>query len=86
MEYLPGGLTLTLCEGSFPLSTDTVALQGFVKLPKKASVLDLGSGCGTLGLFLCAQRPDCTVQGIELQEADHRQALQTLPATVFHPV
>ena len=52
MELLPNGLTLNLAEGEFPLSTDSMVLSGFVKLPKNARVLDLGSGCGTLGLLL----------------------------------
>ena len=52
MEYLPGGLTLQLCDGAFPLSTDSMVLAHFVKLRRNAGVLDLGSGCGTLGLAL----------------------------------
>ena len=52
MEFLPNGLTLTLCDGAFPLSTDSILLSHFVRLPRNASVLDLGSGCGTLGLLL----------------------------------
>ena len=66
---------MEICDGGFPLSTDSVALAGFVKLPKSASVLDLGSGCGTLGLLLCADRPDCSVTGIELNEKAHETAL-----------
>lgn len=76
MEQLHNGFTLSLCEGAFPLSTDSIALAGFVKLPKNAKVLDLGSGCGTLGLLLCAQYADCSVTGIELTENAHLTALQ----------
>ena len=75
MEQLHNGFTLALSEGAFPLSTDSVALSGFVRLSKNASVLDLGSGCGTLGLLLCANFPDCTVTGIELEESAHLAAL-----------
>ena len=75
METLHNGFTLALCEGAFPLSTDSIALSGFAKLPKNARVLDLGSGCGTLGLLLCAQYADCTVTGIELKENAHLTAL-----------
>lgn len=50
MEQLPNGFTLNLPEGAFPLSTDSMVLSHFVRLPKNARVLDLGSGCGTLGL------------------------------------
>ena len=76
METLHNGYTLTLCDGAFPLSTDSVALSGFVRLPGNATVLDLGSGCGTLGLMLCADHPDCSVTGIELTESAHEAALQ----------
>lgn len=75
MEQLHNGYTLSLAEGAFPLSTDSVALSGFVKLPRQASILDLGSGCGTLGLLLCAGDNSCTVTGIELCREDHQAAL-----------
>ena len=76
MEQLHNGFTLDVCPGGFPLSTDSVALSGFVKLPKNARVLDLGSGCGTLGLLLCARDGGCAVTGIEQSEAAHRTALE----------
>lgn len=76
METLHNGFRLTLPEGAFPLSTDSIALAGFAKLPKKARVLDLGAGCGTLGLLLCARYDDCTVTGVELCAEDHAAALE----------
>ena len=78
MEYLPNGLTLTLCDGAFPLSTDSMLLSYFVRLPKNASVLDLGSGCGTLGLLLCSKNATCHVTGLELEEAAHLEALRNI--------
>ena len=51
METLPNGFTLEIPQGVFPLSTDSMVLSAFVRLPKNARILDLGSGCGTLGLF-----------------------------------
>lgn len=76
MEHLHNGFTIDFSPGAFPFSTDSMALSGFVKLPKNASVLDLGSGCGTLGLLLCAKDSGCTVTGIELDEAAHAMALE----------
>ena len=76
MEYFQNGFTLELCDGAFPVSTDSVALAHFVKLPKNARVLDLGSGCGTLGLMLCAKDPSCRVTGWELDPSAHETALQ----------
>ena len=68
METLFNGFTLEIAPGTFPLSTDSIALADFVRLPASARVLDLGSGCGTLGLLLCARQNDCAVTGIELDE------------------
>lgn len=76
MEQLQNGFTLELCPGAFPLSTDSIALAGFVRLPPKATVLDLCSGCGTLGLMLCAADENCCVTGVELDENAHRTALE----------
>lgn len=80
MEQLHNGFTLELCEGAFPLSTDSIALSGFVKLPRGAKVLDLGAGCGTLGLLLCASDPGCSVTGIEIDETAHSMALHNITA------
>ena len=71
MEQLHNGFTLELCQNAFPLSTDSIALSGFVRLPRQAKVLDLGSGCGTLGLLLCASDDTCNVTGVELDENAH---------------
>lgn len=78
MEYLPGGYTLNLAEGCFPLSTDSVVLSHFTRLPRNARVLDLGAGCGTLGLLLCAKDPNCQVTGIELDPIAHQAALDNI--------
>ena len=42
------------------MSTDSMLLADFVKLPRNAKVLDLGAGCGTLGVLLCAKDAGCT--------------------------
>ena len=78
MEILSNGFTLEIYEGCFPLSTDSMVLADFVKLPKNARVLDLGAGCGTLGLLLCARDKGCRVTGLELDEVAHRGATQNI--------
>ena len=78
MEYLPNGITLEIPEGAFPLSTDSMALAHFAKLGKNACVLDLASGCGTLGLLLCARDPGCMVRGVELDPDAHHAALRNI--------
>ncbi len=76
MEYLHNGFTLELSEGAFPLSTDSIALAHFAAFGRNARVVDLGSGCGTLGLLLCARQEDCSVTGIELDARAHAMALR----------
>ena len=51
-----------------------MALARFVRLPRNARVLDLGSGCGTLGLLLCACDAGCQVTGVERDPAAHAAA------------
>lgn len=75
METLFNGYTLEIAPGAFPLSTDSMALADFARLPRQARVLDLGSGCGTLGILLCAKDSGCRVTGIELEENAHACAL-----------
>ena len=53
-----------------------MALADFVKLPKNARVLDLGAGCGTLGMLLCARDAACQVTGLEIDEKAHLTALE----------
>lgn len=80
METLYNGYTLDIAPGTFPLSTDSMALADFVRLPKHTRVLDLGSGCGTIGILLCAKDSGCTVTGIELDETAHISALSNIQA------
>lgn len=75
METLFNGYTLQIAPGAFPLSTDSMALAHFVRLPRQARVLDLGSGCGTLGMLLCAKDNGCQVTGVELDRSAHDTAL-----------
>ena len=80
METLFNGFTLEIPPGGFPLSTDSMVLAHFIKLPRSAKILDLGSGCGTLGMLLCARDPACTVTGFELTEHAHRAAQRNIRA------
>lgn len=41
-------------------------------------VVDLGAGCGTLGLLLCACNDRCHITGIELEAAAHALALENI--------
>ncbi len=80
METLQNGFILNTPEGTFPLSTDSMVLADFVHLPRSARVLDLGAGCGTLGILLCANDRTCHVTGIELDELSHTAANENIHA------
>ena len=78
MEFLPNAVTLDTSSESFPLSTDSMLLADFARLPKQAKVLDLGAGCGTLGLLLCAKDAGCYVTGVEIDPAAHQAAVENI--------
>lgn len=74
MEQLQNGFVINTPPDTFPLSTDSILLSDFIRLPKGATVLDLGSGCGTLGILLCAKDDTCQVTGVEISEKAHLAA------------
>lgn len=74
MEYLTNGITMEVPDGCFPLSTDSMVLAFFAGRMGCARVLDLGSGCATLGLLLAAGNEKCTVTGIESDSTAHAAA------------
>lgn len=85
METLYNGFTLDFPHGVFPLSTDSMLLSDFVRLSANANVLDLGSGCGTLGVLLCAKDAHCVVTGIELDQTAHAAALDNIRRNQLEP-
>ena len=78
MEQLYNGFTLDYPEGTFPFSTDSMLLSWFAKLPRNASVLDLASGAGTLGVLLCAKDSSCQIFGVELDPKAHQAACDNI--------
>ena len=78
MEYLPNGITLQIPDGCFPLSTDSIALAHFAKGIGAHRTLDLCSGCGTIGLMLCAKNARCHVTGVELDKTAHKGAVDNI--------
>ena len=78
MEVFPNGYTLAVPDGCFPLGTDTMALGHFANIPKRGRCLDLGSGCGALGVLLCSTRPDISVTGLELNPTAHDAAMENI--------
>ncbi len=78
MEYLQNGYTLDTGGDAFPISTDSMLLSDFVRLPKNAKILDFGAGCGTLGVLLCAKDPLCCVTGVEISPQAHIAAEENI--------
>ncbi len=78
MEQQVGGLILNTPQNTFPLSTDSMLLSHFVRLGKQARVLDLGSGCATLGIALCAKSDTAQVTGVEIHRPSHEAALHNI--------
>ena len=72
------GIQMLQSEQGFRLGTDSMLLAQFLSLPSRARVADLGAGCGTLGLLLCARAPDCCVTGVELDENACRLARENI--------
>lgn len=77
-ETLWNGITMYADADGFRLGTDSLLLAQFISVPPKAALADLGAGCGTLGLLLCAEHPDCRVTGIELDERAHAMAQENI--------
>ncbi len=71
---------ITMEQGSFRLGTDSVLLSQFITLPKKARVVDLGAGVGTLGLLLCARDAQCEVVGVEIDAQANQLACANIDA------
>lgn len=53
----------------YRFSLDAVLLAHFCRPASRDKVLDLGTGCGVIGLILCHRYPDVQVTGLELQPA-----------------
>ena len=69
-EYFSGGITMTVTDGCFRLSTDSMVLADFC----------LGSGCVALGLLLLRDHPDMRVTGLEILPDAAAQARKNIDA------
>lgn len=79
-EFFSGGISMEVTDGCFRLSTDSMALAAFCRLPPDGRVCDLGCGCGALGLLLCRDMPELRVTGIELLPEPAAQARKNIDA------
>lgn len=73
-ELLFDRIRMKISDAQFRVSTDSMVLADFCRIRPGSRVLDLGCGCGTLGLLLLGADETLRVCGIEIQEAAARQA------------
>jgi tRNA1(Val) A37 N6-methylase TrmN6 len=66
-EFMGGRLRLIQSRRGYRFSIDAVLLSQFVTVKPGDRVVDLGTGCGIIGLILLLMRPVRTVFGLEIQ-------------------
>ena len=66
-EPLGGGVEIYVTD-SYHFTTDTVLLADFSQMAGEKSCVDLGAGCGTIGLLWLRHEPRLNVCAVELQE------------------
>lgn len=72
-EVLFGRIRMTIPDAQFRVSTDSMVLADFCR-DAGGRGLDLGCGCGTLGLLLLGSGAAGSICGIEIQPEAARQA------------
>ena len=82
-ELLFGSIRMKIPDAQFRVSTDSMVLADFCRIKHGSRVLDLGCGCGTLGLLLLGADETLRVSGIEIQEPAARQAQENAAENGF---
>ena len=65
-EFFPRGLAQP--EGGYRFSLDSILLACFASPGRNHVGIDLGCGCGVIGLALLLRHPGLTLTGVELDE------------------
>ena len=68
----------------YRFSLDAVLLAHFCRPASGDRVLDLGTGCGVIGLILSYRHPDIQITGLELQSALAALARSNVRANTLH--
>ena len=68
-DYLfAGALHCNQHKDGYRFSIDPVLLAHYCTVKKRCAIVDLGAGCGVVGLILAHRYPDCHVTSVELQK------------------
>ena len=78
-----GHLRLKQPRHGYRFSVDAVLLAHFVRPKPGWQILDLGCGCGVVGLIAAYRTPDCRVIGLEMQPELVALARENLEANGF---
>ncbi|XOF32208.1 MAG: tRNA1(Val) (adenine(37)-N6)-methyltransferase [Candidatus Electrothrix sp. YB6] len=70
-------------QNGYRFSVDAVLLAHFCRPAARDKALDLGCGCGVIGLILCHRYPELRLTGLELQPALAELAGQNAQANGF---
>lgn len=81
--FMDGRLRLIQSAGGYRFSADAILLSRFVTTRKGDWVVDLGAGCGVIGLMLLLERPIGRVICLEIQAALADQALRNAELNGF---
>lgn len=73
-ELFPRGMVQP--EGGYRFSLDSLLLACFMTPGRSHTGIDLGCGCGVVGLALLLQHPGITMTGVEFEEASVEAATQ----------
>ena len=82
-ELLFDRIRMKISDAQFRVSTDSMVLADFCRIRPGGRGLDLGCGCGTLGLLLLGADGTLHVSGIEIQEAAACQAQENAEENGF---
>jgi tRNA1Val (adenine37-N6)-methyltransferase len=66
-SILDGALRLAQPRAGYRFAIDSILLARFVSERPAASVLDLGAGCGVIGLVVAAAQQSCSLVAVEIQ-------------------
>lgn len=68
-SFFNGGLKILQKKKGYRFSIDAVLLSQFVKIRKNERIIDLGTGCGVLPLFLSQTTQASAFVGVEIQKS-----------------